>query len=159
MNFECVAVFLPFASFSCLPQGFFSLFWVSIFILTVQVYVRGIESHGRPLNLAFATMFSQDAITLALSDAALVLSTGLCIPIAIALKKRWIRYYWTGMIIQHTLQTAILFSAITWTFNRRVIAFSWLTLILIMSSCSEWPWVQSGFLTLHSLVSISNRRI
>ncbi|KAG6865160.1 hypothetical protein C0991_004770 [Blastosporella zonata] len=117
-------------------RGFFSLFWISIFIFTVRVYVRGIEATGRPLNLAFATMFSQDLVVLAISDAVLVLSTGLCVPFAIALKKRWIRYYWTGMVIQHLFQTSILCAAITWTFDRK------------------WPWVQSGFLTLHSLVMI-----
>ncbi|KAG5643095.1 hypothetical protein DXG03_001559 [Asterophora parasitica] len=117
-------------------RGFFSLFWISIFIFTVREYVRGIESNGRPLNLGFATMFSQDLVVLALSDAVLVLSTSLCIPFAIALQKRWIRYYWTGLIIQHIFQTSVLIAAITWTFNRK------------------WPWVQSGFLTLHSLVLI-----
>lgn len=117
-------------------RGFFSLFWISIFIFTIQTYVRSIEASGRPLNLHFATMFSQDAITLALSDAVLVLSTGLCVPFAIMLKKGRIQYYWTGLILQHVIQSVILFSAITWTFNRK------------------WPWVQSGFLTLHSLVMI-----
>ncbi|KAF8239405.1 hypothetical protein L208DRAFT_1456544 [Tricholoma matsutake] len=117
-------------------RGFFSLFWISIFIFTVRVYVRGIETSGRPLNFRFATMFSQDAVMLAISDAVLVLCTGLCVPLAHALKKRWINYYWTGLVLQHLLQTSILFTAIIWTFNR------------------EWPWVQSGFLTLHSLVMI-----
>ena len=63
-------------------------------------------------------MFSQDAVTLALSDAVLVLSTGICVPFALALKNGWIRYHWTGVILQHLLQTTILFSAISWTFNR-----------------------------------------
>ncbi|KAG5338683.1 hypothetical protein C0989_006651 [Termitomyces sp. Mn162] len=117
-------------------RGFFSLFWISIFIFTVRVYVRGIESNGRPLNLAFATMFSQDLLTLAISDAVLVLSTSLCVPFAFALHKRWINYYWTGLVLQHIYQTAVLVAAIIWTFNRK------------------WPWVQSGFLTLHSLVMI-----
>ncbi|KAJ3543211.1 hypothetical protein NMY22_g3220 [Coprinellus aureogranulatus] len=115
-------------------RGFFTLFWISIFIFTVQTYVRSFEADGMPLNLDFAAMFSRDAITLAWSDALLVLSTGICVPIAIALKNNWIQYYWTGLIIQHVLQTTILFSAIKWTFNR------------------QWPWVQSGFLTLHSFV-------
>ncbi|KAG6890320.1 hypothetical protein C0995_009527 [Termitomyces sp. Mi166 len=117
-------------------RGFFSLFWISIFIFTVRVYVRGIESNGRPLNLAFATMFSQDLLTLAISDAVLVLSTSLCVLFAFALQKRWINYYWTGLVIQHIYQTSVLVAAIIWTFNRK------------------WPWVQSGFLTLHSLVMI-----
>ncbi|KAG6836995.1 hypothetical protein H0H93_016699 [Arthromyces matolae] len=105
-------------------RGFFSLFWISIFIFTVRVYVRGIESSGRPLNLAFATMFSQDLVTLAITDAVLVLSTSLCVPFALALQKRWINYYWTGLVIQHIFQTSILCAAITWTFNRLALTTS-----------------------------------
>ena len=99
-------------------QGFFTLFWMSLFIFTLQSYVRSIEAHGRPLNLRFATMFSQDAITLALSDGALVLSTGICVLFVKGLKNGWLQYDWTGLILQHLLQTTILFGAISWTFNR-----------------------------------------
>jgi len=63
-------------------------------------------------------MFSQDAITLALSDAVLALSTGICVPFAKALRNNWIQNYWTRVVLQHLLQTIILFSAICWTFNR-----------------------------------------
>lgn len=117
-------------------RGFFTLFWISLFIWTVRTYVRSIERHGAPLNLQFATMLSKDARILALSDAVLVLSTGICVPFAKAVSKGWIKYYWTGVIIQHALQTFILFAAIKWTFNR------------------QWPWVQSGFLTLHTLTML-----
>ncbi|KAI9440588.1 MBOAT, membrane-bound O-acyltransferase family-domain-containing protein [Lactarius indigo] len=117
-------------------RGFFTLFWISLFIFTVRTYIRSIERHGAPLNLRFATMFSKDARTLALSDAVLVLSTGICVPFAKAVSKGWIKYYWTGVVLQHTLQTFILFAAIKWTFNR------------------QWPWVQSGFLTLHTFVML-----
>ncbi|KAI9451689.1 MBOAT, membrane-bound O-acyltransferase family-domain-containing protein [Lactarius psammicola] len=117
-------------------RGFFTLFWISLFIWTVRTYVRSIERHGAPLNLQFATMFSKDARTLALSDAVLVLSTGICVPFAKAVSKGWIKYYWTGVVLQHALQTFILFAAIKWTFNR------------------QWPWVQSGFLTLHTFVML-----
>ena len=96
------------------------LFWISIFIFMVRTYVHSIQSSGRPLNFEFASMFSRDALTLALSDATLVLSTGICVPFAKLVAGGWIRYHWTGVIIQHTLQTAILFGAISWTFNRCV---------------------------------------
>ena len=99
-------------------QGFFTLFWTSIFIFAVQTFIHGIETIGRPLDLKFATLFSRHAVALAISDAVLVLSTTLAVPFAIALKKGWIRYYWTGVIIQHIYQTIILFSAIKWTFDR-----------------------------------------
>ncbi|KAJ7043690.1 MBOAT, membrane-bound O-acyltransferase family-domain-containing protein [Mycena alexandri] len=117
-------------------RGFFTLFWISMFIFTLSTYIRSIETSGHALNLKFATMFSRDAITLAISDAVLVSTTALCVPFAKAVSKGWIRYYWTGLIIQHLLQTTALVCAISWTFNR------------------QWPWVQSGFFTLHTLVMI-----
>ncbi|THV02464.1 MBOAT-domain-containing protein [Dendrothele bispora CBS 962.96] len=117
-------------------RGFFTLFWISIFIFMVRTYILSFEEHGHALNLHFASMFSRDAITLALSDGVLVASTGVSVLFAKAIAKGWVRYYWTGVIIQHIIQTVILFTAISWTFNR------------------QWPWVQSGFLTLHSLVMI-----
>ncbi|KAJ7577046.1 MBOAT, membrane-bound O-acyltransferase family-domain-containing protein [Mycena floridula] len=117
-------------------RGFFSLFWISIFLFILRTYVRSIETNGHALNLRFAQLISKDAITLALSDAVLVASTALCVPFAKAVSRGWIKYYWTGVVIQHVGQTLILFIAITWTFNR------------------QWPWVQSGFLTLHTLVMI-----
>ncbi|KAI0630563.1 MBOAT-domain-containing protein [Trametes polyzona] len=115
-------------------RGFFTLFWISLFLFAVSTYVRSIETTGYPLDFQFASMISRDAITLALSDAVLVLNTGLCVPFAKAISKGWIRYYWTGIILQHLWQTVVLATAITWTFNR------------------QWPWVQSGFFTLHSFV-------
>ncbi|OSX64133.1 hypothetical protein POSPLADRAFT_1179745 [Postia placenta MAD-698-R-SB12] len=117
-------------------RGFFMLFWFAMFLLTVRTYIRSIEEHGYPLEGAFFSMFSRHPVTLALSDAVLVLSTGICVPFVKAIRNGWIRYYWTGVILQHLWQTSVLFIAIEWTFNR------------------HWPWVQSGFLTLHSLVMV-----
>ncbi|KAH9893488.1 MBOAT-domain-containing protein [Cubamyces lactineus] len=117
-------------------RGFFTLFWISLFLFTVRTYIRSIETNGYPLDFEFASMFSRDAITLAISDAVLVLNTALCVPFAKAIAKGWIRYYWFGVALQHLWQTAVLAMAITWTFNR------------------QWPWVQSGFLTLHSFTMI-----
>ncbi|KAJ6581587.1 MBOAT, membrane-bound O-acyltransferase family-domain-containing protein [Mycena capillaripes] len=117
-------------------RGFFTLFWISMFLFTVSTYIKSIETSGHALNLRFATMFSRDAITLAISDAVMVSATALCVPFAKAVSKGWVRYYWTGVILQHAIQTFALVSAISWTFNR------------------QWPWVQSGFFTLHTLVMI-----
>lgn len=89
-----------------------------MFLFTVSTYIRSIETTGQALNFGFAFQLSRHAVTLAISDAVLVLSTGLCVPFAKAISKGWIRYYWTGVIIQHIFQTAVLFAAVTWTFNR-----------------------------------------
>ena len=121
-----------------------------MFLFTVRTYISSMEQNGYPLNFAFATMFSRDAITLAISDTVLVLTTGICVPFAKAISKGWIKYYWTGLVLQHILQTFVLFTAVTWTFNRRVIEC--LSGIALNMPSRQWPWVQSGFLTLHSLV-------
>lgn len=115
-------------------RGFFTLFWISIFIVTIQSYVNTYQSSGHPIALAFATMFSKHALSLAITDALLVASTAFSVLFAIALKNNWIDYYKSGLIIQHSFQTLLVFSAVIWTFNR------------------HWPWVQSGFLTLHAIV-------
>lgn len=117
-------------------RGFFTLFWMSLFLFTLQTYISSVEANGYALSFAFATMFSRHAVTLALSDLLLVSATILCVPFAKAISKGWINYYWTGAIIQHIFQTCVLFITVTWTFHR------------------QWPWVQSGFLTLHSIVMI-----
>lgn len=117
-------------------RGFFTLFWMSLFLFTLQTYVSSVEANGYALSFAFATLFSRHAVMLALSDLLLVSTTILCVPFAKAISKGWISYYWTGAILQHVFQTCMLFVTVTWTFHR------------------QWPWVQSGFLTLHSFVMI-----
>lgn len=117
-------------------RGFFTLFWISLFLFTVQTYISSLEANGYALSFAFATMFSRDAIVLALSDAVLVLSTVLCVPFATMINQRWLRYSSTGVVIQHIFQAIILGVAVVWTYHR------------------QWPWVQSGFLTLHSFTMI-----
>ncbi|KAI6113034.1 MBOAT, membrane-bound O-acyltransferase family-domain-containing protein [Pisolithus sp. B1] len=117
-------------------RGFFTLFWISLFLFTVQTYISSLEANGYALSFAFATMFSRDAIVLAISDAVLVLTTALCVPFAEAVMRGRLRYYWVGVVLQHLLQATVLVVAIVWTYHR------------------QWPWVQSGFLTLHSFVMI-----
>ena len=83
-----------------------------------RTYVEGIETNGAPLNLQFAAQFFQHALPLALSDAVLVLSTGVCVPFTKLLAKGNIKYHWTGVIIQHAWQTLVLAITVKWTFNR-----------------------------------------
>ncbi|CAE6536531.1 unnamed protein product [Rhizoctonia solani] len=117
-------------------RGFYSLFWISMVLLLLRTYVNNFFQSGYPLSMVFATLFTRDAKTLAISDAVLVCSTFVCVPFVKALQKGYIRYYYTGQIILHIYQMITLALAIKWTFNR------------------EWPWVQSGFFTLHTLVML-----
>ncbi|QRW02976.1 sterol O-acyltransferase [Ceratobasidium sp. AG-Ba] len=117
-------------------RGFYSLFWISMFLLLLRTYVNNFYQNGYPLSMVFATLFTRDAFTLAISDGVLFGSTFICVPFVQAIQKGYIRYYWTGQIILHIYQAITLGLAIKWTFNR------------------EWPWVQSGFFTLHTLVML-----
>ena len=105
-------------------------------LLLLRTYVNNFVQNGYPLSMVFATLFTRDATTLAISDAVLVSSTFICVPFVQALQKGYIRYYYTGQIILHIYQMITLGLAIQWTFNR------------------EWPWVQSGFFTLHTIVML-----
>jgi sterol O-acyltransferase len=93
-----------------------------MFLFSVRTYIRSHEETGYLLPFAFARKISQDAITLALSDALLVASTGVCVPFALAIRNGWIKYYWFGVVLQHIFQTTVLAVAVTWTFNRCVCA-------------------------------------
>ena len=94
-----------------------------MFLLVVQNYLHSMQTHGYPMKMAFASMFSRHATTLALSDGVLVLTTGLCVPFAKALRSGWLNYNGLGVIIQHIFQTAYLVIAVCWTFNRYVNMF------------------------------------
>lgn len=117
-------------------RGFFTLFWISVFLLSIRTYWDHLERTGYPFSLTFATLLSKDAKALLLSDIVLVSATGAVIPFMKLVKNGWIRYYWTGVAIQHVYQAIFVGSAVAWTFKR------------------QWPWVQSGFFTLHSLTML-----
>ena len=89
-----------------------------MFLSALSTYVRSIDATGKPLPFDFLNLFSRDALNLALSDFAVVLSTGLCVPFVQAIQKGYIRYYWTGVVIQHLWQTSLLLGVIRWTFQR-----------------------------------------
>ena len=84
----------------------------------MQNYVHSFDQHGYPIEMAFARMFSRHALTLALSDGVLVLSTGLCVPFAKALKSGKLKHNKSGVVIQHAFQALVLAVAVNWTFNR-----------------------------------------
>ncbi|GJN89318.1 hypothetical protein Rhopal_002298-T1 [Rhodotorula paludigena] len=115
-------------------RGFWTLFWIVIAVFAFRtIYRRFSETGGVLGGWRFAALISEDAWALALSDAVLVGSTLLCVPFVKLIVNGWIRYYWAGLVIQHIAQTLFLAITVRWTFHR------------------SWPWVQSGFLTLHAL--------
>ncbi|KAK4047749.1 Sterol O-acyltransferase 2 (Sterol-ester synthase 2) [Microbotryomycetes sp. JL201] len=119
-------------------RGFYTLFWIAVAVSMIKTAIKHwSESNGIVFHSStFIRLISRDGWALAASDGVMVGSTLLCVPFAQALKYGWIRYEYTGMIIQHVLQTLFLATSIRWTFHR------------------QWPWVQSGFLVLHTLTML-----
>lgn len=114
-------------------RGFFTLFWIAMGFYIIQTGVKNFQSAGILLDLTFFRLFSQDALGLILSDACMVGSMFFAVLLQKAIAHGWIRWRYTGMIIQHIFQITFLFVPIYWTFFK------------------GWPWVQSGFFVLHTI--------
>ncbi|KAF9938829.1 hypothetical protein BGZ65_012100 [Modicella reniformis] len=117
-------------------RGFHTLFWIVMGAYGLITFEEEWTKVGRAFGGSLFSSFSQDAIILAISDLGLVLSTGMAFLLIQVVAKGWIRYRIAGMAIQHCLQILFLLSAIAWTIWR------------------EWPWVQSGFFTLHAIAML-----
>ncbi|KAF9903100.1 hypothetical protein EC991_004227 [Linnemannia zychae] len=117
-------------------RGFHTLFWIVMGAYGLITFDQEWTRVGKAFGGTLFSSFSQDAIILAISDFGLVLSTGLAFLLIKVISKGWIRYRVAGMVIQHCVQVLFLLVAIAWTIWR------------------DWPWVQSGFFTLHAITML-----
>ncbi|RUS33399.1 hypothetical protein BC938DRAFT_471890 [Jimgerdemannia flammicorona] len=115
-------------------RGFFTLFWIAMAFYVILTMIRNVEQEGTLLSLSLFSLFSKDAVTLMISDFTMVTLTVGAVVYAKLLVWGWLQYYSVGMALQHSLQAAFLGMNIYWTFFR------------------DWPWVQSGFFVLHTIV-------
>ncbi|KAH8555602.1 MBOAT, membrane-bound O-acyltransferase family-domain-containing protein [Umbelopsis sp. PMI_123] len=115
-------------------RGFFTLFWLAMAFYVIQTVIRCYEQEGILLSLGFFRLFSKDGLALLVSDFAMISMTLFSVPFSKLMLWGWLPYDSIGFILQHIFQALFLFVNIYWTFWR------------------DWPWVQSGFFTLHTLV-------
>ncbi|KAI8972369.1 MBOAT, membrane-bound O-acyltransferase family-domain-containing protein [Pilobolus umbonatus] len=113
-------------------RGFYTLFWIAMGFYIIQSLVRCYEQEGILLGLGFFRLLSKDGWILLISDLLMVIASLV-----------WSVFYAKMILLQylphnHYIQWAIQFSflaiSIAWTFYR------------------QWPWVQSGFFTMHTIV-------
>jgi sterol O-acyltransferase len=114
-------------------RGFYSLFWISMFLLVLQTVIRSLAETGYVLSGTFFHLITGDSLVLAASDAVMVGASGVCVLFVKGMVKGWWGYGWRVKTVQHAMQTAYLAVAVRWTFHR------------------DWYWVQAGFLVLHCL--------
>ncbi|KAI8089810.1 membrane bound O-acyl transferase [Halteromyces radiatus] len=115
-------------------RGFYTLFWVAMTFYGLQTFMNCYHQEGILLTSNFFRLFSKDALTLLISDLVMVSITLFSVPFSKLLVKGVLHYETTGVILQHFCQALFLFGSVYWVFWR------------------DWPWVQSGFFTMHSIV-------
>ncbi|CAO0799819.1 unnamed protein product [Mucor circinelloides] len=115
-------------------RGFYTLFWIAMGMYVIQSIVRCYEQEGILLSLGFYRLISEDGLALLISDLTMVSMTLFSVLFSKLLMWGVLPYETFGVVIQHTCQALFLFVNIYWTFWR------------------NWPWVQSGFFTMHTIV-------
>lgn len=88
-------------------KGFFVLFWISLAIMVVTTVLRNIRDTGSPLQVQVWSLFTPNVVQLAFSDLAMVLSTGITLPLHRAIRSSKGLFRWSrgGMVVQSIYQS------------------------------------------------------
>lgn len=118
--------------------GFFTLFWLAMVIMFIQVSMHNWRNHGSILgnNQIMKLMFSRDLFVLGLTDGIMCGATTATFLLQKLVQKGYVKWSKQGWIIQNVWQSFYLGIVIWWTWFR------------------EWPWTHSIFIFLHCLVFI-----
>ncbi|KAF7159762.1 hypothetical protein CNMCM5623_005151 [Aspergillus felis] len=116
-------------------RGFFTLFWIALFIMVVTTVLRNIKDTGYPLRVRVWGLLTANVWELGLSDLAMVVSSALVVPLHRLFRSNGVlRWGRAGVIVQSLFEAVWLVLWINWPFKRR------------------WTWTAQVFLTLHTLV-------
>jgi sterol O-acyltransferase len=115
-------------------RGFFVLFWISLSIMVITTGLRNVKETGHPLRVEVYELLSRNVISLALSDAAMVGSTALSLPLQrLARTNGFLRWRRVGIWLQSLYQTGWLLLWVSWPF------------------LLDWTWTAQVFFALHTL--------
>jgi sterol O-acyltransferase len=89
-------------------RGFFTLFWVGLFIMVLTTVLRNIKDTGHPLRVKVWSVLTANVWQLALSDLAMVVSMGFALPFhrMVRVSKGWLRWSRGGVVIQSLFELA-----------------------------------------------------
>lgn len=119
-------------------HGFYTLFWLAVFLFVLKISVQNWQIYGNPLGTSdiMKTMFHRDVVVLLLSDGIM------CALTAVTWLNQWLVYAnyldWNGAgwLLQHIWQTAFLAGVVGLTLWR------------------DWPWTHTVFFVLHGIVML-----
>ena len=133
-------------------RGFFVLFWIGLAIMVITTMLRNIKDTGYPLRHQMFDLLTTKTWELGLSDAAMVLSTGVSVPFQMLCRrsKGWLRWENLGMPIQSIFQLGWLVLWVKYAISNRqnenlADQNSWPFIL-------NWTWTAQVFFTLHTLV-------
>ena len=116
--------------------GFFTLFWIAMVLIFVQVAMDNYRDYGSILgtNQVMKLMFSHDVMLLGLTDGVMCAATAEVLLLQKLIQRGWFRWEKGGWILQNIWQSFYLGAVVGWTYFR------------------EWPWTHTIFVVLHGLV-------
>ena len=116
--------------------GFFTLFWLAMVLLFVQVSMHNYRDYGSILgtNQLMKMMFSHDVYLLGITDGVMFVATAESLLFQKLVLNGHLHWERGGWIIQNLWQSLYLGAVIGWTYFR------------------EWPWTHTIFIVLHGLV-------
>ena len=117
--------------------GFFTLFWLAMVLIFVQVSMHNYRSYGSILgtNQIMKMMFSRDVLVLGLTDGVMFVATAVTFGFQrVVVQRGYLRWDRGGWILQNVWQGTYLGLVVGWTYFR------------------EWPWTHQIFTVLHGLV-------
>ncbi|MBW0514841.1 hypothetical protein O181_054556 [Austropuccinia psidii MF-1] len=114
-------------------RGFYSLFWI---LLAFHILSTLYSSGSLCIQMNFAKLFLKHLNQLIIVDLCLIGSTFFALGFAKLLSKGFFKSSFFRQTIQHSFQSL------------------WLGFWIYFIYTRQWPWVQSGFLTLHSLTML-----
>ncbi|KAI9368902.1 MBOAT, membrane-bound O-acyltransferase family-domain-containing protein [Aspergillus egyptiacus] len=115
-------------------RGFFTLFWIGLFIMVVTTVLRNIKDTGYPLRVRVWSLLTANVWSMGFSDIAMVCTSGLVIPLHyLSRTNGWFRWERGGIVLQSLFEAVWLGIWIKWPFMLR------------------WTWTAQVFFTLHTL--------
>lgn len=116
-------------------RGFFTLFWIGLFIMVVTTMLKNIKDIGHPLRVRVRNILMVDIRDMGLSDLAMVITSGLVLPLHQLYRSGplWLRWSQGGLVVQSVGEIVWLFLWISWSCVR------------------HWTWAAQVLFTLHLL--------
>ncbi|MCJ1397882.1 acyl-CoA/sterol acyltransferase [Xylographa trunciseda] len=119
-------------------HGFFTMFWLGVFLLLVKLAADNWRAYGNIIGPSelLEMMFDRELLVMGVTDIVLCSSTVFCLVLQKAVLAGYLSWDKSGWVIQNIWQTIYIGTFVGWSVYRR------------------WPWSHSFFILIHCLVML-----